>query len=257
MVNEQLCLRSRYKGRNCQTTRDATSLANCNFDSIKSVSRVYITCPSQTLPKHCQNTLPPSPRISMQVSTPKPFSFDDDDEDGWQDMPVIRDDEFAGGLDEEDRKKYHYVAPASAKQINATGNLIDFDDSGQEWRTKDENDLNENEYTRLRVNEEDDSDEVHLRTKYLFDEDKAMTPLSQMQATKNLLTEAQRVAYVGLCALTVREMSDSLTASGRKELKAAKASMDLWALKIMGRLYYHMELATEGTFVSLFPLFVR
>src|SRR6266550_4726412 len=192
----------------------------------------------------------------MQASTPKPFSFDDDD-DGWQDMPVIRDDEFAGGLDEEDRKKYHYVAPASAKQINATGNLIDFDDSGQEWRTKNEKDLDENEYTRLRINEEDDSDEVHLRTKYLFDEDKAMTPLSQMQATQNLLTEAQRIAYVGLCALTVREMSDSLTAYGWKELKLATANMDLWALKIMGRLYYHMELAAEGTSVSLLPLFCR
>lgn len=32
-------------------------------------------------------------------------------------------------------------------------------------------------------------------------EDKAMTPLSQMQATKNILTEAQKIAYVGLCAL--------------------------------------------------------
>jgi len=33
-----------------------------------------------------------------------------------------------------------------------------------------------------------------------------MTPLSQMQATKDLLTEAQRIAYVGLCLLTSREM---------------------------------------------------
>jgi hypothetical protein len=172
--------------------------------------------------------------------------FDDDDEEGWQEMPVIREDDFANGLDEEDRKKYHYVPPTHSNRTaaNATGNLIDFDDKGHEWREKKEQ--NESEYTRLRGTEEDDSDEVHLRTKYLFDEDKAMTPLSQMQTTKNLLTEAQRIAYVGLCALTIREMSDRLMSAGRKELKAARANLDLWGLKIMGRMYYHMELATEG-----------
>ncbi|KAM6498952.1 Protein of unknown function (DUF726) domain containing protein [Amanita muscaria] len=179
-------------------------------------------------------------------ATPHKNIFEDDDDEGWQDMPVIREDNFANGLDEEDRKKFHYVTPSNETKrtaANATGNLIDFDEIGQEWREKAEQ--NESEYTRLRGIEEDDSDEVHLRTKYLFDEDKAMTPLGQMQTTKNLLTEAQRIAYVGLCALTVREMSDSLMATGRKELKAAKTNLDLWGLKIMGRLYYHMELATE------------
>ena len=44
------------------------------------------------------------------------------------------------------------------------------------------------------MREEEDADKVHLRTKYLFDEDHAMTPLSQMQQTKNMLTEAQRIA---------------------------------------------------------------
>jgi len=96
------------------------------------------------------------------------------------------------------------------------------------------------------VNEEDETDEVHLRTKYLFDEDKAMTPLSQMQATKNLLTEAQRIAYVGLCALTSREMALKLKLAKRKELQASSANLELWSLKIMGRLYYHMELETQG-----------
>lgn len=191
------------------------------------------------------------PVVAPPPITPiEPDIFDDDDE-GWQDMPVIREsDEFAGGLDEEDQKKYKYVPPAkkdaaTAKQTgNATGNVLDIDFEGQEWRTK--VDQNEGEYTRLRLNEEDESDEVHMRTKYLFNEDKAMTPLSQMQATKDLLTEAQRIAYVGLCALTTREMADRLKALNRKEFKKAIESMELWALKIMGRLYYHMELTTEG-----------
>ncbi|PCH34301.1 DUF726-domain-containing protein [Wolfiporia cocos MD-104 SS10] len=186
----------------------------------------------------------------MPVSAPpaippiEPDIFDDDDE-GWQDMPVVRNEDDALGLDEEDQKKYHYVPPAkkAGGGGNATGNLLDVDYRGNEWRAK--VDQNENEYTRLRINEEDESDEVHLRTRYLFDEDKAMTPLSQMQATKDLLTEAQRIAYVGLCALTSREMSDRLKVVNRKELKKAIDDMELWALKIMGRLHYHMELSTE------------
>jgi hypothetical protein len=176
--------------------------------------------------------------------------FDDDDE-GWQDMPVIRDsDPSASGFDEEDAKKYHYVAPAKKAATaaggggNATGTLLDYDDEGAEWREKAE--ANESEYTRLRMQEEDEGDEVHLRTRYLFDEDKAMTPLSQMQATKNLLTEAQRIAYVGVCALTAKEMAQTLKNVKSKELKNAIQDMELWALKIMGRIYYHMELATEG-----------
>jgi len=192
--------------------------------------------------------------MSSKVISPvqaNPFDFDDDDGEGWQEMPVVREDEFTSGFDEEDRKKYHYVPSAKHTDIsgsgigaNATGNLIDVDDRGNEWRSK--ADVEEGEYTRLRINEEDDADEVHMRTRYLFDEDKAMTPLSQMQATKNLLTEAQRIAYVGLCALTSREMTQSLKMVKRKELKAAVQSMELWAMKVMGRLYYHMELETQG-----------
>lgn len=193
------------------------------------------------------------PVVAPPLITPiEPDIFDDDDE-GWQDMPVIREsDEFAGGLDEEDQKKYKYVPPekkdaTAAKQIgNATGNVLDIDFEGQEWRTK--VDQNEGEYTRLRLNEEDESDEVHMRTKYLFNEDKAMTPLSQMQATKDLLTDAQRIAYVGLCALITREMADRFKALNRKEFKKAIESMQLWALRIMGRIYYHMELTTEGSY---------
>lgn len=187
---------------------------------------------------------PPAPSKS------DPFLLDDDD-DGWQDMPVIRHDDFANGLDEEDQKKYHYVAPARARdgpKGNATGNLIDFDDHGNEWRSK--LDHNEDEYTRLRLDEDEDTEDVHLRTKYLFDEDKAMTPLNQMQATKNLLTETQRIAYVALCGLAIKEMTSKLKNVKSKELKPAVGSLELWGLKIMGRLYYHMELATPGSHPS-------
>ncbi|KIY73931.1 DUF726-domain-containing protein [Cylindrobasidium torrendii FP15055 ss-10] len=181
--------------------------------------------------------MPPTTKPAIDV-------FDDDDDEGWQEMPVVYEDTLRGGLDEEDQKKYHYQPSTKAKgQANATGNVLDVDDFGNEWRDK--SDVNESAYTRLRVNEEDDTDEVVMRTKYLFDEDKAMTPLSQMQTTKNLLTEAQRIAYVGLCSLVSRQMAQKLRVTGRKELKASLTSLELWRMKIMGRLYYHMELETQ------------
>ena len=52
------------------------------------------------------------PVVSAPPIAPiEPDLFEDDDE-GWQDMPVVRDDDdLALGVDEEDQKKYHYVAP--------------------------------------------------------------------------------------------------------------------------------------------------
>lgn len=177
--------------------------------------------------------------------------LDDNDDEGWQDMPVVVEDDHACGLDEEDQKKYHYVRKQGTSSYgNATGNLLDFDDTGTEWRSRaDAAVAHENEYTRVRVNEENqDADGVDLCTRYLFDEDAAMTPLAQMQTTKRILTEAQRIAYVGLCALAAREMVHRHQASSVRELRAAAQSMDLWRMKIMGRLYYHMELDTAGAF---------
>ncbi|KAG9003651.1 hypothetical protein FRB90_011140 [Tulasnella sp. 427] len=181
---------------------------------------------------------PSAPSSSTLWSSPG----DDLDDDGWQDMPIVRAGDNPLGLDEEDEKRFHYVPPEKISGGNATGNILDYDNSGHEWREKLEQ--NEADYTRLRLDDDQDADEAYLRTKYLFDEDKAMTPLSQMQQTKNLLTEAQRIAYVGLCALTMREMIETLKKVGSKELKAPIQAMELWSLRIMGRLYYHMELET-------------
>lgn len=192
-----------------------------------------------------------------------PFSFDDDADDGegdWQEMPIVKEDDHVSGLDKEDRRKYHYVPKKTESHAhshswgNATGNLIDVDNQGTQWRSKTEE--NESEYTRLRGEEEEDVDEVHLRTRYLFDEDTAMTPLGQMQATKKMLTEAQRIAYVGLCALTAREMMQQQKDARRKELKDAIQGMELWTLKVMGRLYYHMDLEIAGILSVILALFL-
>lgn len=195
-----------------------------------------------------------APRTIRAPIAPTSDIFDDDD--GWQDMPIIRTEDPKLALDEEDQKRYKYVPPEKLtasgsnghSQTNATGHLIDFDNQGYEWRAKTES--NEDDYTRLKLNDDDEADDAYLQTRYLFDEDKAMTPLSQMQATKNLLTEAQRIAYVGVCYLVARQMSTSLQGVRRKELATAVKGLDLWRLKIMGRVFYHMELETEGALLE-------
>jgi hypothetical protein len=177
-------------------------------------------------------------------------------------MPVVRSDNFDSlGFEDEDERKDKYRPPVRLDTDdhvvmgNATGAQLQLDPeltTESTWRDKLTQD--ESDYTRLRLFEDQESEEVHMRTKYLFDEEKAMTPLSQMQATKELLTEGQRIAYVGLCALVARAMLIDMGrgvvhGKGKKKTSAAAGSVEngkIWMLKIMARLYQHMELEVAG-----------
>lgn len=190
------------------------------------------------------------------------MALNDLDDEEWQDMPVIL-PTTSTALDDEDRKRYHWHSNPSSRLEsaetstfpalaggsgvgNATGRLIDVDAGGQAWKEKEE--LDEMDYTRLELDDDPEEDEISMRTQYLFNEDKGMTPLSQMQATKTLLTEGQRIAYVGLCRLVAREMAQTLAlaSKGAKELEPARQSAQNWGNKIMGRLYRHMEVDGAG-----------
>ncbi len=178
-------------------------------------------------------------------------------------MPVVRsEDQSSLGFEDEDERKYKYRPPIrldpeeAVVTGNATGTNLELDpDLHTESNWRDKLTQDESDYTRLRLFEDEESEEVHMRTKYLFDEDKAMTPLSQMQATKELLTEGQRIAYVGLCALIARgmiiDMGRGLGHAKNNKLRnsAAAGSVEngkIWMLKIMARLYQHMELEVAG-----------
>ena len=182
-------------------------------------------------------------------------------------MPVVRSDDNPFGLDEEDQKRYHYKPPERLDSTagpstvgNATGTHIELEGDTlltDSWREKVSQD--ESDYTRLRLDEDEESEEVHMRTRYLFDEDKAMTPLSQMQATKEILTEGQRIAYVGLCQLVGgRMVKDTgrgwegikVKGKGKGKEQPMVESAKIWQLKIMARLYQHMELERAGECTS-------
>lgn len=118
-------------------------------------------------------------------------------------------------------------------------------------------------YTRVIMDDDVESvNSIDENTQYLFKEAGATTSLtedeehqrdavSQLQATKDLLTEGQRIAYVGLTRLEMSVMVKEIEAmpvdNGRKRTKKevliAAESMKMWSQKMMIRLYTHMDIS--------------
>ncbi|POV96714.1 hypothetical protein PSTT_15484 [Puccinia striiformis] len=161
--------------------------------------------------------------------------------------------------DEEDKKRFRYIPPNRVTpnspeskiigtQSNATGNLLDLSEAaaarGEDWREK-SNNLEESKYTRLGLDDDPDEDNLNKKTQYLFEYERDMNPLNQLQATKNLLNEAQRLAYVSMCSLVMKEMSDSLIRGGHNEVKPAVESMKHWTKLIIDRLCKHMDIESH------------
>ena len=110
-------------------------------------------------------------------------------------------------------------------------------------------------YTRVQVDEDARSaTSMDDNTDYLFkpkgtdlvDDEEQRDPLAQLQATKNLLTEGQRIAYVGVTRLVMAKMVKELddiegTKNTKKGLALAAESIKLWSQQMMVRLYMHME----------------
>ncbi|KAL1604035.1 hypothetical protein SLS60_005627 [Paraconiothyrium brasiliense] len=111
-------------------------------------------------------------------------------------------------------------------------------------------------YTRVIMDDDVESvTSMDDNTAYLFkerstmlnDEDEAARdPLAQMQTTKNLLTEGQRIAYVGLVRLAIVDTAKRFTKLERnrntkKILDMAQETTQMWSQKMMVRLYTHME----------------
>jgi hypothetical protein len=117
-------------------------------------------------------------------------------------------------------------------------------------------------YTRVQMDEDAQSaTSMDDNTQYLFkevngtsaagpDDEEQRDAVSQMQATKDLLTEGQRIAYVGMTRLTLSAMSqeaedmENRTKGSRKETAMAAEAMKLWSQKMMVRLYVHMDIST-------------
>lgn len=118
-------------------------------------------------------------------------------------------------------------------------------------------------YTRVQLDEDAQSaTSLDEHTQYLFkgangetgagfDDDDQRDAVSQMQATKDLLTEGQRIAYVGMTRLALANMcsamqkSENLSRNSKKETALASEAMKMWSQKMMVRLYAHMDISAQ------------
>ena len=179
---------------------------------------------------------------SHQVLAPNQVQVEDKkDEDEWQDMPAYG--------------KYDVYDDEGKLVARATRD------------TDDERDVYEGlggagkGYTRVQIDDDAKSaTSMDENTSYLFkdkgtdviDEDEDQRdPLAQMQATKDLLTEGQRIAYVGVTRLLIVQLVKDLEKyqgekGTKKELTNAIESMQMWSQKMMVRLYAHMEIDSSG-----------
>ena len=183
-------------------------------------------------------SLPPVSEYSHQhVLVDQPEPVKEDDEGEWQTMPAYaRYDMY----DDDNR----LIAKENTVELEDMSGYANVGGAAKG-------------YTRVIM--DDDADSVTSmddNTAYLFkekstalaDEDgEVRDALTQMQTTKNLLTEGQRVAYVGLVRLASIEMQSKFARIEKN--KRVKKTLDLqaettkmWSQKIMVRLYKHMEL---------------
>ncbi|KAF2221874.1 hypothetical protein BDZ85DRAFT_165656, partial [Elsinoe ampelina] len=113
-------------------------------------------------------------------------------------------------------------------------------------------------YTKVQLDEDAmsatsmDDDTAYLfkqsKTTTLLEEDEeGRDMLAQMEATKDLLTEGQRIAYVGVVKIATMEMYREFekierTRSTKRMTEATLESLKKFSQKIMVRLYGHMEI---------------
>lgn len=178
--------------------------------------------------------------FSHQQLTADKEEKDDDDDDGWQEMPAyapydIYDDDnrlIAKEHNEEEDEKYGYAGLGGAGK----GYTRVLDDEDAESETS----MDDN--TRYLFNK------TGATTSMVDDIDEQRDAVSQLQATKDLLTEGQRIAYVGVVRVQLHDMQTeaefSFTKSTKKAVQTAAEAMRMWSQKIMVRLYAHMEISS-------------
>ncbi|UZJ52801.1 hypothetical protein CBS101457_002121 [Exobasidium rhododendri] len=137
------------------------------------------------------------------------------------------------------------------KQVKRKGKASESSGSSSEEDKDDEGGARG--YTQLRLDDDVEGEELSAATDYLFTGGNSQaaleegdiptaTPHSQLNTTKNLLSEGQKIAYVGLVSLVAKNIIQQLKRVPGKELQAAISSTEEWRLRVMARLFQHMDI---------------
>lgn len=174
---------------------------------------------------------------SHQALAPHQPKEEHDEEEKWQDMPA-----FAPfDMYDDDNKLIAREAKSSDDEEDAYTGL------GGAGKGYTKVQLDEDAQSATSMDENTDYLFTAKGTDLMNEDEEQRDPLAQLQATKTLLTEGQRIAYVGLTRLAmanmVKELSDiESTKNTKKGLSVAIESMTMWSQQMMVRLYMHMEI---------------
>lgn len=175
-----------------------------------------------------------APRMSTEVEKK------DDEEDEWQEMPALATHRIYDDWGKVLAKEYDEVEDERVVYGTLGGagkgyTRVLMDEDAQSATSMDDNTayLFKDAYTRNNTLDVDDEEGRDM--------------MSQMQATKELLTEGQKVAYVGVVRLSIAAMQkefDKLerTKNAKKAVEYANEALKMWSQKTMIRLYTHMEI---------------
>lgn len=167
-----------------------------------------------------------------------PAEEKEEEDDGWQQMPAFAPYDM---YDDDDK--------LIAREMNEDDMAQDYGYGGLGGAGKG--------YTRVLMDEDAQSaTSMDDNTQYLFkdtngtsmDDEDTRDAVSQMQATKDLLTEGQRIAYVGIVRLEIAKLikeaeSIEVTKKTKKELAMSTEATQMWGQKMMLRVYSHMDIS--------------
>ncbi|KAG9241483.1 hypothetical protein BJ878DRAFT_536507 [Calycina marina] len=167
---------------------------------------------------------------SHQIIAPRPEIEKEPEEDEWQDMPAYA----AYDIYDDDNRLIAREERESEMEKDAYEGL------GGAGKG----------YTRVMLDEDAQSaTSMDDNTNYLFndtagtgagemEDDQTRDAVAQMQATKDLLTEGQRIAYVGMTRLALSTMckkteETATTRGSKKEIQSSAEAMKMWSQKMM------------------------
>ena len=174
---------------------------------------------------------------SHQRLVPQKEESEEEDEGEWQTMEAVADYDLydddgkliAKAVDEEDAEEAAYGGLGGAGK-GYTRVLADED--AQSATSMDDD-------TRYLFKE--------TQKNHLLEEEDQRDAMSQLEATKDLLTEGQRIAYVGVTRLAIYKMIMEIervppTRNTKKDFSKSLESIKKWGQQMMVRLYGHMDI---------------
>ena len=196
---------------------------------------------------------------SHQVLAPKrvvPEDENDEGEEGWKTMPA-----FAPyDLYDDDNRLVAREEHDSDNEVNAYSGLggagkgytrVQVDEDAKSATSMDDNTdyLFKGKARTTKGHDEEGRGEIGEEAEE-EEEEEQRDPVAQLETTKTLLSETQKIAYVGVTRLAMAKMVKELdgmesTKSTKKGKAVAVESMKMWSQKMMVRLYAHMEISSS------------